>query len=180
MSFHEMIDTQDIKAIRTQINSDNVHTRNAQGETLLVYMIKHYNNAWHFTLSSLILQHLLNMGADKTPLMEYATTCVQTQGFDPSTKKFFEHFLRSQKAKGLQTTTRRPTSQSRSSAQGHKKSLYSAQEKLQLDRIAMRLGIPLQDNHLALKIISHLMRDNICIGCQEQSVICRECLNRQQ
>ena len=185
MSFHEMIDKEDVTSIRSYITPDNVHTRNRDGETLIVYMIKHYQNKWQFTLSSLILQHLLNMGADKSPVMAYVQECVDTIGFDPSTKKFFLHVLKASSTVGpnqSQSSIRRPSAQhrERASAVGNKRSQYSAQEKLQLDKIAQRLGIPLQDNHLALKIITHILRHNICIGCQSNSTICKECLKPQQ
>ena len=184
MSLHEMIANQDVTKVKNYIDPDNVHARNPDGETLIVYMVKHYKNYWHFSLSSLILQHLLNMGADKEPVMSYVQECVETVGFDSSTKKFFKHFLIAKSTVSQnqsQASLRHPATQqrNRSSAMGPKKSQYSAQEKLQLDKMAHRLGIPIQDNHLALKIISHILRNHICIGCQENSVICKECLKPQ-
>jgi hypothetical protein len=183
MWIHDMINKQDIKSIRSQVNPDNVNTKNSNNETPLEFMIMHYSNKWKFPLSSLILQHLINMGADKSPCMNHVQKCIDEITFDPSTKKFY---IQVAKAKQLNKTSSSNNSKHNKSRSIHNdnvpqvssnKSQYSIQEKLQLDRIAGKLGIPIQNNHLALKIINQLLKNNLCIGCTQNSSICKECFN---
>lgn len=187
MWIHDMINNQDIKEIRKHVTPDNVHTTNSNNETPIQYMIMHYDNKWKFPISSLILQHLLNMGADKSPCMDHIQKCIDDIRFDPSTKKFFMQVCQAKSAVKSNINTNRPHSKPRTfnpensndTIINPKKSVYSIQEKLQLEKIAGKLGIPIQNNHLALKIINQLLKNNLCIGCSQNSVICKECFSPQ-
>ncbi len=184
MWIHDMIKNQDLKGIRQNVNPDNINFRNSAGETPIEYMILHYDNHWKYNIMSLILQHLMNMGADKTVCIIHIQRCLEDIAFDPSTKKFYQHVLGAKaniksKQHTNQNRTRTIEPIPHQNPQPNK-SQYSTQERLQLERIATKLGIPVQNNHLALKIITQLTKHNICIGCSQNSVICKECLEPQE
>lgn len=183
MWIHDMINKQDIKGIRSNVNPDNVNNTNENNETPIEYMIIHYDNRWKFPISSLILQHLLNMGANKLPCLQHVQNCINDITFDSSTKKFYNQVLKANTTNINNKISSSSTTLSRSLVENNsidnKKSQYSVQEKLQLEKIARKLGIATQNNHLALKIINRLLKNNLCIGCSQNSIICKECFNLQ-
>jgi hypothetical protein len=168
-----MINTQNIKDVKSFINSDNVHTLNNDSETPIEYMIYHYQDTWRYPFSTLILQHLLNMGADISPTIEFMTEKIKIHICNPYTKKFYIHALQAKSMNNPKTTTNYKVSKSINVAQENeqhpKRSQYTKQEKMQLERYANKLGISPQDNHLSLKIIKKLIDNNICYECTQKS-----------
>lgn len=184
MWIHDMINTQDLNGIRQRVTSDNVHTHNINGETPIEYMVLHYQNRWKSSICILILAHLINAGADKSTCMGHIHKCLEDPCFDTSTRKFYRQVLKV-KASQYSVPAYKQVKRVKQEHQRNifepnvapKRSQYTAQERLQLEKMARSLGIPTQENHLATKIIHQLIKNRLCVGCTSNSIVCKECLH---
>lgn len=168
MSIHKYIREQNFKSFKENLNDDNVNLSDSYGDTPVEVLVKNFNNTTKLSIAKLMTQILINNGADMTRIKPYVEEKLLKGNLEPSIHSFYT-FLQKTKLPSKNTTNKSiNSSKNRSfkSALGNKKSDYSAQEELQLRKIASSLNLStINTNHLALRIINHLKHLKQCPEC---------------
>ena len=172
MSIHKHIRDKNLSAFKDSLDIDSASKEDTYGDTPIEMLVKNFNSSTEINMAKLMAQLLINMGADITRIRPYIENKLNEPTIDNNTRAFLT-FLKKSKVynkSGRRPSTQPKTNNTRSfqSATGSKKSNYSAQELLQLKKIAGDYNLQvINTNHLALRIINHLIKNNTCPNCNQ-------------